>query len=122
MSNKPRMIWSFLVSIKYSAWATLSAAVLGVVGMGVLGLGLYFAVSFALPSALPTLDSARGDWVWPALIVIGMFWSLAFLMAGTLNRLLCRKALGAGWRRLTYALVLWLWALLLWWATLHANR
>ena len=122
MKNILLAIWRVLVSIKYSALAALVVAVLGLLGMGVLGMGLYYAVAFALPAAYPSLDDARGDWVWPALILVGMFWSVAFLLAGGINRYLAGKNVRLPWRRLTYALVLWLWALLLWFAVLNANR
>ena len=122
MANKLHTFWYFLVSIKYSALAALITAALGLLGMGVLGLGLYYAVAFALPPSFPTIDDARGDWVWPAMIAIGMFWSVAFLMAGVLNRYLVTKNLSSVWRRLIYAIVLWVWAFLMWWVTLNANR
>lgn len=122
MSSKLRAAWAFLVSIKYSALAALAAAALGLLGMGVMGLGLYYATSFAMPSTYPNLDTAHGDWIWPALIVIGMVWSAAFLVAGWLNRNLASKGLQMWWRRIIYAAVLWLWAFVLWAVTLSANR
>ncbi len=122
MASKARAVWAFLVSIKYSALATLAAAALGLLGMGVMGLGLYYATSFAMPSTYPNLNTAKGDWIWPALIVIGILWSIAFLAAGGLNRYLASKGLQVGWRRIIYAEVLWLWALVLWAVTLSANQ
>ena len=82
MPRKTAAVWHFLVAIKHSAWAALAAGALGLLGMGVLGLGLYYAVAFALQSDYPDLDTADGDWIWPALIVVGMVWSVAFLAAG----------------------------------------
>ena len=122
MPSKLRTVWTFLVSIKYSALAALAAAALGLLGMGVMGLALYYATSFAMPSSYPNLDTARGDWIWPALIVVGMAWSVAFLSAGGLNRYLASKGVQVLWRRIIYAGVLWLWALVLWAVTLSANR
>ncbi len=85
-------------------------------------MALYYATSFAMPSSYQSLDDARGDWVWPALIVVGMFWSVAFLVAGALNLYLVNKAVKPLWRRLIYGLVLWLAAFLLWLAVLGANQ
>lgn len=85
-------------------------------------MALYYATSFAMPSSYQSLDDARGDWVWPALIVVGMFWSGAFLVAGALNLYLVNKAVKPLWRRLIYGLVLWLVAFLLWLAVLGANQ
>ncbi len=122
MPSKLRTVWTFLVSIKYSALAALAAGALGLLGMGVMGFGLYYAVAFALPPDYPDLDTAHGDWIWPALIVVGMAWSVAFLAAGGLNRYLASKGLQVWWRRIIYTGVLWLWALVLWAVTLSANR
>ena len=122
MTKTFRAIWHLLVSIKYSALAALAAAVFGLLGMGITGLALYYAVSFALPPAYPNMETAHGDWVWPAMIAVGMAWSAAFLLAGWLNRYLTAKNTPLWWRRFIYLAVLWLWALLLWWLTLNANQ
>ena len=107
------------MATKRSVWAFLFAGALGLLSMGLLGAALYYAVCLALPSSYPRFDDLRGDWVWPAVIGIGMGWSLSFLLAGALNLFLERTGMSSVfWRRLIYVLVLWVCALLLWWGTL----
>ncbi len=96
----------------------LLAGALGLLSMGLLGAALYYAVCLVLPSSYPRFDDLRGDWVWPAVIGIGMGWSLSFLLAGALNLFLERTGMVTVWRRLIYVLVLWVCALLLWLGTL----
>jgi hypothetical protein len=116
-----KSIWLYLISIKRSFLAFVISAALGLLSMGFLGAGLYFAVYVALPASYPFLNDARGDWVWPATIVIGMGWSLAFLVAGDINLRLERKGTTAPLRRFIYIAILWVWAFIMWFATLASQ-
>jgi hypothetical protein len=107
-------MWRFIKSIPRSTLALVVTFALGLLSMGLLGAGLYYAVFFALPSSFPHIDSIGGDWVWPAVIVIGMLWSIGFLMAGWLNNRLVARGTKAALRRVVYVSVLWLWAYALW--------
>ncbi len=122
MRSHLNAIWRFAVAIKLSVFAFIVAAVLGLLSMGVSGMALYYATSLAMPSSFQSLDDASGDWVWPALISVGMFWSLAFLAAGALNLFLVERGWTAFSRRFIYALVLWLAAFVLWLLVLSANQ
>ena len=100
--------------MRRSLIAALVVAGLGLLSMGVLGALLYYMAAPALWPLYGNLNDWRGDDVWPATIGVGILWSLSFLVAGWLNR----RLKGAGWttwpRRVVYALVLWLGAVLLW--------
>ncbi len=98
------------------AWAVFSA--FGLLGMGVLGLGLYYAVYPVLGPHYGDPNRWSGDWVWPAMIWTGLLWPLSFLLAGALHGRLQRRGAAPWLRRLAYALVLWLGALLVWWLAL----
>jgi hypothetical protein len=111
-------VWQYLMSIKRSFLAFVITLALGLLSMGLLGAALYFAVYIALPASYPFLNDARGDWVWPATIAIGMGWSLAFVVAGAINLRLERKSRKATLRRFIYIAILWVWAFILWFATL----
>lgn len=108
-------MWTYIKSIKRSVIAFFVTAVLSVLSMGLLGAALYNAVFFALPAAYPYIDDVHGDWVWPAIIGVGLAWSLGFLFAGALNRFLETKSLNSVLRKVIYCAALWLWALALWW-------
>lgn len=114
-------MWIYLRSIKRSLIAFVVVATLGLLSMGFLGIGLYYRVFFALPSSYPNLNDARGDWVWPATIAVGMAWSIGFLFAGSIDRRLHAMQTRASLRPLVYLAVLWLWALLLWWFVFAAQ-
>jgi hypothetical protein len=106
--------WAYTIETRYSAIAFLVTAVLGLLSMGLLGMALYYAVAFALPASYPNIDEARGDWVWPTVISVGMLWSVAFLLAGAMNWALKKVGCVSIVRGFVYALCLWSWALLLW--------
>ncbi len=106
--------WTYIVATKRSVWAFLVAGVLGLFSMGLLGWALYYAVCLALPHSYPNIDAIHGDWVWPTFIGVGMAWSFGFLLASALNLRLERSGITIAWRRVTYVLVLWVCALLLW--------
>jgi hypothetical protein len=114
-------MWSFIKSIPRSVIAFAITLALGLLSMGLLGAGLYVIVSFALPSSFPHIDSIGGDWVWPAVILVGMAWSFGFLIAGSLNKALVAKALAPITRRAVYLVVLWCWAYVLWIVALYAR-
>lgn len=105
---------------KFSIIAFIVTLALGFLSMGVLGLLLYYPVSF-LFNAYPNPDEMHGDWVWPAMIGTGMFWSIGFILAGLLNHYI-KKFLISKWPlRLIYIFVLWMWAAFIWYVTLAAN-
>ncbi|HEX8386033.1 MAG TPA: hypothetical protein VF576_07615, partial [Rubricoccaceae bacterium] len=52
-------------TLKGSVIAFAVVLVLGFVGMGLLGAGLYYAVSPVLGLRFPPIDEWQGDWVWP---------------------------------------------------------
>jgi hypothetical protein len=114
-------VWRFIKSIPRSVVAFAVTLALGLLSMGLLGAGLYYAVRFALPPSLPHIDSIGGDWVWPAVIMIGMLWSISFLIAGGLNYRLIAGGIKTGLRRVIYVVVLWLWAFLLWLIALYGK-
>lgn len=104
----------FLCPMKRSAMAFFVSGALGFFGMGFLGIGLLYAVQPVLNLWFLPGDQWHGDWVWPAMIAAGVFWSLGFLMAGALNLRLQARGWGTAVRRVVYVAVLWLWALCLW--------
>jgi hypothetical protein len=113
-----KSLWLYLMAIKRSFLAFVITVILGLLSMGLLGAALHFAVYVALPASYPFLNDARGDWVWPATIIIGMGWSLAFLVAGDINLRLARKGTATALRRFIYIAILWVWAFIMWFATL----
>jgi hypothetical protein len=114
-------MWRFIKSIPRSVIAFLIVGALGLLSMGLLGAALYYAVLLALPRSFPHIDSIGGDWVWPAVIAVGMAWSFGFLIAGLLNKALVAKALAPITRRAVYLVVLWCWAYVLWIVALYAR-
>ncbi len=102
---------------RFSVIAFFVCGALGLLSMGALGGVLYYAVSFLLKK-FPALNEWRGDWVWPTIIMIGMFWSFGFLLGGLawhyLTKITDSKIVLYG----VYFFVLWLWAALLWYFTL----
>jgi hypothetical protein len=66
---------------KFSLLGFFIVAGLGLLSMGLLGLLLYYPVAFLL-SSFPAFNDWHGDWVWPVLIGVGMFWSIGFILAG----------------------------------------
>ena len=105
-------------ALKKSVLAFAATLMLGFASMGFLGLTLYYPVAPVLWLRFPPQEQWHGDWVWPAIIGVGMAWSVGFLIAGVANHFLVRRRLQASLRRLAYLGVLWLWALLVWTVTL----
>ena len=114
-------IWQYAMTMKWSFVAFVATAVLGLVGMGLLGFALYYPVAPVLALRFPPHATWHGDWVWPTVIVVGMAWSLGFIFAGALNLALEARDASQWLRTLAYITVLWLWALLLWWVALQAQ-
>ena len=83
-------------------------------------MALYYLAAPVLWPLFGDVNHWRGDDVWPAVIAAGMLWSLSFLAAGWLNRRLERAAWPVWRRRVVYALVLWLGAVL-WWFLLASS-
>jgi hypothetical protein len=112
-----------------TAWRTMKrsliafgvALALGLLGMGALGMALYYPVAPVLALQFVGPDDWHGDWVWPALIGVGMAWSFGFLLAGWVNLRLQARPWPPAIRRGAYLAVLWGWALVLWWVTLRAT-
>lgn len=117
------------LTVLRAAWRTMKrsliafglALVLGLLGMGALGMALYYPVAPVLAWRFAGLDDWHGDWVWPALIGVGMGWSFGFLLAGWVNLRLQARPWPAAIRRGAYLAVLWGWALALWWLTLQST-
>jgi len=94
---------------RFSIIAFAIALILGLMSLGMEGLGIYYAVEFALPVSI---DSIQGDAVWPSVILAGMAWAPAFLLAGWICQRINNKLLV--WT--TYILILWAWDYFIWWA------
>lgn len=98
---------------KFSIIAFFSVATLGLLSMGALGALLYYPICFLLKN-YPPFNSWNGDWVWPAMISVGMAWSFGFVIGGItihyLSKIITSKIL----LHVCYAIILWLWAYVLW--------
>jgi hypothetical protein len=109
-----RDFWESLSSnAKFSIIAFFVVAILGLFSMGLLGALLYYPVSFLFKD-LPPFNTWHGDWVWPATISVGIFWSLGFILGGFSYHYLIRMGASKVVLYSIYALVLWLWAAFLW--------
>jgi len=93
---------------------TVVMGALGLLSMGALGAVLHLAVSPTLPLADRSIDALTGDWVWPAMIAVGMGWSFAFLAADLLDRRLRVRGVSGLVRGVAWVGVLWGWAAVLW--------
>ena len=108
------MSWKELPPIaKFSLIAFIIALVLGLMSLGAEGLGVYYAVSFALPVSI---DSISGDAAWPSMILAGMAWAPAFLIAGWILQRVKTQSKVTVW--MLYVVILWAWAYLVWWAVI----
>jgi hypothetical protein len=106
--------WISLTSnTKFSTIAFSIAAFLGLFSMGLLGALLYYPVSFLFKD-VPSINSWHGDWVWPATISVGIFWSLGFILGGLSHHYLTKMGVSKIFSYIIYALILWLWAAFLW--------
>ena len=100
---------------------TVGAAALSLLSLGLSGYAIYAVASPVLRLFWPPIWAAKGPWLWPVLIGAGILWSLSFLVAGGLDEILKARGVGTGGRRLAYAGVLWLGAVLSWGVMLHLN-
>jgi len=105
---------------KFSIIAAIVVAPLGLGTMGLLGALLYYPVSFLFAS-YPDLNDWTGDWVWPATIVVGMLWSVGFILGGITNHFLRKLTKSRVILIITYVLTLMAWAALLWFITINNN-
>lgn len=105
---------------KFSVIAFVATFILGFISMGILGGLLYYPVSIVL-RAYPWIDDLHGDWVWPAVIMIGMGWSFGFLMAGAAWHYLTDHIFSVVLLRVIYGVILYTWAAVLWWVVIHNN-
>ncbi len=90
------------------------ASGLGLLGMGVLGGVLAYAVWPLTAGMGGNPNDWQGDDVWPAMIGAGMLWGVCFPVAGLLDRGLSARGTAKALRWLAYGLVLWLGAMLIW--------
>jgi hypothetical protein len=104
--------WKDLPPIaKFSVIAFAIALILGLMTLGAEGFAIYYAVGFALPVSIDTL---QGDVVWPSVILAGMAWSIGFLIAGWISLRLRTQNKYTTW--IVYLIILWVWDYLVWWA------
>lgn len=125
-------MWKFIQSVFSSVmgwirpmWRSVAAfalvAALGLLSMGFLGLGLYYPAAPVLLLKFPPLNAWRGDWVWPTIIMVGMFFSVGFLLAGRINLLLESRKVSPWVRRAVYTVILWSWNLAVWFIVLPGH-
>lgn len=98
---------------KFSIIAFIVTLAIGLLSMGALGAVLYYSVSFMF-SCYPSFNDWHGDWVWNAMILSGMLWSVGFLFSGLAWHFLKSKISSKIILSILYAFILWLWAYLIW--------
>ena len=114
--------WESLSSnAKFSIIAFFITAFLGFISMGLLGALLYFPVSFLFKN-VPSINTWHGDWVWPATISVGIFWSLGFILGGFSYNYLMKLGISKVILYSIYALILWLWAAFLWYLVISNQK
>ncbi|WP_109301455.1 hypothetical protein [Aquimarina sp. AU474] len=111
---------SLAYTTKFSIIAFIITFVLGLVSIGVLGIALYYAVSFLFIS-YPSLNDWHGDWVWPAVILAGMTWSFGFVLGGFAWHYLSKSIISKITLRIVYVFILWVWAAFIWHIILSNN-
>ena len=111
-----RALAAWVKNHKGSVIAFLVAEVANFVGLGLLGLLLYYPVAPLLSLHFAPMSRWEGDWVWPTVILAGMGWPFGFLIASVLNRRLAGKSRVPSrfLRGAIYAGVLWAWDLAIW--------
>lgn len=113
--------WASLAyTTKFSLIAWVSSMALTMCTLGMLGVFLYYPVSF-LFSGYPTLNDWTGNWVWPAVIVVGLAWSFSFLIAGIVWHYAAHYLESIIALRFIYGLVLWLAAAVLYYIVIKRN-
>lgn len=110
-----------LRAMKKSCWACAISLAAALLSLGLSGYALYWLAWPLLRPWFPSDDSWTGDWVWAAMVGVGLVWPLLFLLAGYINQLLLERYIPATARRLLYAAILWLGAWLLWFGTLYSH-
>ena len=108
-------------ALKGSLIAFAVALVLGLLSMGLSGIGLYYLNWPIFRYWFPPIDQLSGDWVWPAMISVGMIWSVGFLIAGLIDHWLLNDQASALVRDVAYIFVLWFWAFILWFIVLKVQ-
>jgi hypothetical protein len=115
-------LWKSLSdNAKFSVIAFFVVAVVGLLSMGLLGALLYYPVSFLFKN-FPTLNDWRGDWVWPAMISVGMFWSVGFILGGVAVHYLVKIIASKIILYILYSLILWVWAAFLWYLVISNQK
>jgi len=105
---------------KFSIIAFVITLIAGLFSMGVLGVGLYYLVYFLFPNYLFFQDWS-GDWVWPTFIEVGVIWAFGFLIAGLVHHYLQKHITSNILLKVIYVLILWLWALGLWYIAINKH-
>ncbi len=105
-----RYIWS----LKWSLLAAAGTMLASFLTLGMLGYVLYYVAFPVVGMVYPPLSAWKPDTVWPLIVAAGMVWSLAFLPAGMVDHALGARGVAAGYRKLSYAGVLWLGAVASW--------
>ena len=111
---------SLSFTTRFSIIAATVTCALGLLSMGALGAALYYTVSF-LFSSFPSFSSWTGDWVWPAVISAGMFWSLGFIWAGLVAHFVKKIIASPLLRTILYIIMCWLWAVTVWYIILSVH-
>lgn len=119
--NILKQIFGMFLQIKRSLIAFFAVLALGLLSMGLLGAGIYYAVYPLLSPFFGNPDDWNGDWVWPSAIMAGMLWSFSFIVAGLVNLRLMQSRWGKLPRRMIYISLIWLGAGLIWMIILLAN-
>lgn len=111
--------WSNLsFTTRFSIIACVVTVPLGLLSMGLLGAVLYYPVSIFFPN-YPSLNDWRGDWVWPATIIVGMGLSVGFLFGGLVWHYLSPYVSSTTVLSFVYGLILYLWTAFLWYMMLR---
>lgn len=103
-----------LLAIKGSIIAGVVVAVAGLLSMGILGFGLYYACYPLLEPLYGNLNDWRGDDVWPATLWAGMLWAIFFPVAGWVDLRLKQAGKPGALRALAWLAILWAGAAIVW--------
>ena len=113
--SKEKARWlSLAYHVRFSIVAFLVTLVLGLFSMGALGGGLYYILIPVIKNKFPDFNQWHGDWVWPAMIGSGMFWSLGFIFGGFAFHYLLKLKTPKFIIVVVYIFILWLWINLIW--------
>lgn len=109
-----RSVGAFLWAMRWSVGGFVLMPVLTILSFGYVSLALYYPVSPVLDRVFPPLAAWHGPWVWPVLLMVGMAFAPAFLIAGAVDVPLARAGHRNAVRHAAYLPILWLGALLAW--------